>query len=55
MGSEMCIRDRHEDGKLINVIEGEPAKNETVGKIEEKLGAATGCEGMVGEGKERQG
>ena len=46
--------DEDEDEKLINVVEGDPAKNETVGKIEEKLGAATGCEGMVGEGKERQ-
>ncbi|KAL8792019.1 MAG: hypothetical protein Q9195_005360 [Heterodermia aff. obscurata] len=33
---------------------GEPAKNETVGKIESKLGNVTGCEGMVDEGKERQ-
>lgn len=30
-------------------------KNETVGKVEEMLGGATGCEGMVGEGRERQG
>ena len=42
------------DEKLIELLGGEPAKNETVGKIEEKLGSATGCEGMVGEGKERQ-
>ena len=35
-------------------IGGEPAKNETVGKIESKLGSVTGCEGMVDEGKERQ-
>ena len=35
-------------------IGGEPAKSETVGKVEEKLGGVTGCEGMVGEGKERQ-
>lgn len=41
-------------GNADDCIEGEPSKNETVGKIEEKLGAATGCEGMVGEGKERQ-
>ncbi|KAI4167736.1 MAG: hypothetical protein LQ343_006978 [Gyalolechia ehrenbergii] len=34
--------------------EGDPAKNETMGKVEEKLGGAVGCEGMVGEGKERQ-
>ncbi|KAL8638267.1 MAG: hypothetical protein Q9228_004567 [Teloschistes exilis] len=34
--------------------EGEPGKNETMGKVEEKLGGAVGCEGMVGEGKERQ-
>ncbi|KAL8728261.1 MAG: hypothetical protein Q9166_005500 [cf. Caloplaca sp. 2 TL-2023] len=34
--------------------EGEPGKNDTVGKMEEKLGSAVGCEGMVGEGKERQ-
>lgn len=34
--------------------EGEPKHNETAGKIEEKLGSVTGCEGMVGEGKERQ-
>lgn len=34
--------------------EGEPAKNTTVGKAEEKLGSAVGCEGMVGEGKDRQ-
>ena len=39
---------------LILRIGGEPAKNETVGKMEEKLGGVTGCEGMVGEGKERQ-
>lgn len=35
-------------------IGGEPAKSETVGKVEEKLGGVTGCEGMVEEGKERQ-
>ncbi|KAL8851318.1 MAG: hypothetical protein Q9221_003763 [Calogaya cf. arnoldii] len=34
--------------------QGDPGKNETVGKVEEKLGSAVGCEGMVGEGKERQ-
>ncbi len=34
--------------------QGEPAKNDTMGKVEEKLGSAVGCEGMVGEGKERQ-
>lgn len=34
--------------------EGEPGKNTTVGKVEEKLGSAVGCEGMVGEGKDRQ-
>lgn len=34
--------------------EGDPGKNETVGKMEEKLGGAVGCEGMVGEGKDRQ-
>lgn len=34
--------------------EGEPQKNETMGKVEERLGGAVGCEGMVGEGKERQ-
>ncbi|KAI4253671.1 MAG: hypothetical protein LQ352_003559 [Teloschistes flavicans] len=34
--------------------EGQPGKNETMGKVEEKLGGAVGCEGMVGEGKERQ-
>ena len=33
---------------------GSTQKNETVGKVEEKLGGAVGCEGMVGEGKERQ-
>ena len=33
---------------------GGPGKNETVGRVEEKLGAVTGCEGMIGEGKERQ-
>lgn len=32
----------------------QPGKNETVGKVEEKLGGAVGCEGMVGEGKDRQ-
>ncbi|KAL8687676.1 MAG: hypothetical protein Q9218_006219 [Villophora microphyllina] len=34
--------------------ESHPGKNETVGMVEEKLGSAVGCEGMVGEGKERQ-
>ncbi|KAL8865241.1 MAG: hypothetical protein Q9198_009414 [Flavoplaca austrocitrina] len=34
--------------------QGEPAKNDTMGKVEEKLGSAVGCAGMVGEGKERQ-
>ncbi|KAL9583015.1 MAG: hypothetical protein Q9212_002961 [Teloschistes hypoglaucus] len=34
--------------------EGQPGKYETMGKVEEKLGGAVGCEGMVGEGKERQ-
>ncbi|KAI4197350.1 MAG: hypothetical protein LQ350_005971 [Teloschistes chrysophthalmus] len=34
--------------------QGEPGKNETMGKVEEKLGGAVGCEGMVGEGKDRQ-
>lgn len=34
--------------------EGEVGKNETVGKVEQKLGEVTGCEGMVGEGGERQ-
>ncbi|KAI4238570.1 MAG: hypothetical protein LQ349_001024 [Xanthoria aureola] len=34
--------------------QAEPGKNDTVGKMEEKLGGAVGCEGMVGEGKERQ-
>ncbi|KAL8678419.1 MAG: hypothetical protein Q9186_005227 [Xanthomendoza sp. 1 TL-2023] len=34
--------------------EGETGKNETVGKVEERLGGVVGCEGMVGEGKERQ-
>ncbi|KAL9012923.1 MAG: hypothetical protein Q9180_009055 [Flavoplaca navasiana] len=34
--------------------QGEPAKNDTMGKVEEKLGSAVGCEGMVGEGKGRQ-
>ncbi|KAL8671765.1 MAG: hypothetical protein Q9168_003736 [Polycauliona sp. 1 TL-2023] len=34
--------------------QGEPGKSDTVGKVEEKLGSAVGCEGMVGEGKERQ-
>ncbi|KAI4131232.1 MAG: hypothetical protein LQ338_001325 [Usnochroma carphineum] len=33
---------------------GQPAKSETMGKVEEKLGGAVGCEGMVDEGKERQ-
>ncbi|KAL8977865.1 MAG: hypothetical protein Q9205_006420 [Flavoplaca limonia] len=34
--------------------QGEPAKNDTMGKVEEKLGSAVGCEGMVGAGKDRQ-
>ncbi|KAI4145445.1 MAG: hypothetical protein L6R39_003797 [Caloplaca ligustica] len=34
--------------------ESHPGKNETVGKVEEKLGGAVGCEGMVDEGKGRQ-
>ncbi len=34
---------------------GEVGRNDTVGKAEEKLGQVTGCEGMVGEGRERQG
>ncbi|PQE13802.1 hypothetical protein CJF31_00005262 [Rutstroemia sp. NJR-2017a BVV2] len=32
----------------------EPAATSIGGKIEELAGKATGCEGMVGEGKERQ-
>ena len=32
-----------------------PAHNESVGKVEEKVGSAVGCEGMVEEGKERMG
>ncbi|PQE10153.1 csbD-like domain-containing protein [Rutstroemia sp. NJR-2017a WRK4] len=32
----------------------EPAPTSIGGKIEELAGKATGCEGMVGEGKERQ-
>jgi len=30
-------------------------RNDTMGKAEEKLGRVAGCEGMVGEGRERQG
>jgi hypothetical protein len=33
----------------------EVGRNDTMGKAEEKLGQVTGCEGMVGEGRERQG
>lgn len=34
---------------------GEVGRNETMGKAEETLGKVTGCEGMRGEGRERQG
>jgi hypothetical protein len=33
----------------------EVGRNDTMGKAEEKLGQMAGCEGMVGEGRERQG
>ena len=48
------VADRVEAGCADTFTGGEPAKNETVGKVEEKLGSVTGCEGMVDEGKERQ-
>lgn len=34
--------------------EDEPAKNTTVGIMEEKFGQATGCQGMQEEGQKRQ-
>lgn len=33
---------------------GEVGRNDTMGKAEETLGKVTGCEGMVGEGRDRQ-
>ena len=33
---------------------GDVSKNETLGKVEQKLGGVTGCEGMVEEGEKRQ-
>ena len=33
---------------------GEVSKNETMGKVEQKLGSVTGCEGMEEEGAKRQ-
>ena len=33
---------------------GDVNKNETLGKVEKKLGGVTGCEGMVDEGEKRQ-
>lgn len=35
--------------------QGSVAKNEKVGMVEEKVGGAVGCEGMVGEGRVRRG
>ena len=32
----------------------EVSKNETLGKVEQTLGSATGCEGMQEEGQKRQ-
>lgn len=32
----------------------EISKNQTLGKVEQSLGSATGCEGMEEEGAERQ-
>ena len=34
---------------------GDVSKNETIGKMEQKLGSATGCPGMEEEGEKRQG
>ena len=34
---------------------GEINKNPTLGKVEQTLGSATGCEGMEEEGAKRQG
>lgn len=34
---------------------GEVQKSGVLGSVEEKAGQVTGCEGMVGEGRERQG
>ena len=34
---------------------GDVNKNETLGKIEQTFGSATGCEGMAEEGAKRQG
>lgn len=33
---------------------GDLAKNDTLGKVEQTLGSATGCEGMQEEGGKRQ-
>ena len=33
---------------------GDVSKNETLGKVEQTLGSATGCEGMQEEGQKRQ-
>ena len=33
---------------------GDVNKNETLGKVEQKLGSVTGCEGMEEEGQKRQ-
>jgi len=33
---------------------GEVSKNETMGKVEQKFGSVTGCEGMEEEGAKRQ-
>lgn len=54
LGDKGMIVDRMKDWSADTLTGGEPAKNETIGKVEEKLGSVTGCEGMVGEGKERQ-
>ena len=37
-----------------NTQGGEISKNETLGKLEQTLGSATGCEGMEEEGAKRQ-
>lgn len=34
---------------------GDVSKNPTLGKVEQSLGSAAGCEGMVEEGAKRQG